>query len=72
MTFDEDGFPIRGLRTFGEIAHYVRCVPYQPKLENVINLLWNSPDYTMTIKTGTEDDHALLMASIFRTCKYED
>ena len=30
LKFDEDGFPIRGLRTFGEIAHYVRCVPYQP------------------------------------------
>jgi len=26
----------------------------------------------MTIKTGTEEDHALLMASIFRTVKYED
>ena len=31
IKFDEDGFPIRGLRTFGEIAHYVRCVPYHPK-----------------------------------------
>jgi hypothetical protein len=26
----------------------------------------------MTIKTGTEEDHALLMASIFRTVKHED
>jgi len=26
----------------------------------------------MTIKTGSEEDHALLMVSIFRTVKYED
>lgn len=26
----------------------------------------------MTIKIGTEEDHALLMASIFRTVKHED
>jgi hypothetical protein len=74
LKFDEDGFPIRGLRTFGEIAHYVRCVPYKQKenVGNSENQLWCSPDFTMTIKTGTEEDHALLMASIFRTVKYED
>ena len=33
--------------------------------------LITSPDFTAIIKTGTEDDHALLMASIFRTCKME-
>jgi hypothetical protein len=26
----------------------------------------------MTIKVGTEEDHALLMASLMRTCKHED
>lgn len=26
----------------------------------------------MTIKVGTEEDHALLMASVFRTCKHEE
>ena len=26
----------------------------------------------MTIKVGTEEDHALLMASIFRTSKHEE
>ena len=25
----------------------------------------------MTIKVGNEDDHALLMASLMRTCKHE-
>jgi hypothetical protein len=28
LGFDEDGKPKRGIRTFGEIAHYVRCIPY--------------------------------------------
>lgn len=36
------------------------------------NNLWTSPDFTSVIQVGSEDDHALLMASIFRTCKYED
>jgi hypothetical protein len=39
---------------------------------STLNQLWNSPDFVMTIKTGTDEDHALLMASIFRTIKYED
>ena len=34
--------------------------------------MWTSPDFTSSIKIGSEDDHALLMASIFRTCKHED
>ena len=34
--------------------------------------MWTSPDFTASIKIGSEDDHALLMASIFRTCKHED
>lgn len=34
--------------------------------------LWCSPDFTATIRVGSEEDHALLMASIFRTVKHED
>lgn len=34
--------------------------------------LWCSPDFTATRMVGTEEDHALLMASIMRTCKHED
>jgi len=72
--FDEEGNPKRGLRTFGEIAHYVRCIPYQNRDGLTVNdlSLWCSPDFTVTIKVGTEEDHALLMASIFRTVKHED
>lgn len=69
LTFDEDGKPVRGLRTFGEIAHYVRCIPY---LNEDIGDIWCSPDFIMSRKVGTDIDHALLMASIFRTSKYED
>eukprot|EP00919_Chromeraceae_sp_WS-2016_P014337 GHVR01033723.1.p1 GENE.GHVR01033723.1~~GHVR01033723.1.p1 ORF type:complete len:270 (+),score=49.81 GHVR01033723.1:506-1315(+) len=36
------------------------------------NAIWCSPEFTMSIKVGTEEDHALLMASIMRTCKHED
>ena len=34
--------------------------------------MWASPDFTLNKKVGTEIDHALLMASIFRTVKQED
>jgi hypothetical protein len=72
LDFDEDGFPIRGIRTFGEIAHYVRCIPYQSRDTGTQDSVWCSPDFTTTIKIGTEEDHALLMASLFRTVKHED
>lgn len=34
--------------------------------------VWCSADFTLKVKSGTEVDHAILMASMFRTCKYED
>lgn len=73
LQFDEDGEPIRGLRTFGELAHFVRCFPYQSR-EGLLqeDELWCSPDYMLTQKAGSQDDHCLLMASLFRTCKWED
>jgi len=72
LDFDEDGFPIRGIRTFGEIAHYVRCIPFQTRDMGLQDSVWCSPDFTMTIKIGTEEDHAILLASLFRTVKHED
>lgn len=49
LNFDEDGEPIRGLRTFGELAHYVRCIPYQER-DGLYNAekLWCSPDFILT------------------------
>ena len=73
IKFDADQKPIRGVRTLAEIAHYVRCIPYMSREGLGFNesRLWTSPDFTSTIKVGSDDDHALLMASIFRTCKLE-
>lgn len=73
LNFDKDGEPIRGLRTFGELAHYVRCFPYQSR-EGLFSdgQLWCSPDYMLRQKCGSEEDHCLLMASLFRTSKWED
>ena len=35
-------------------------------------MMWCSPDFTVTRKIGTEEDHAILMASLMRTVKYEN
>lgn len=34
--------------------------------------IWASPDFLLTIKIGTIDEHAVLLASLFRSCKYEN
>lgn len=72
LKFDEDGNPIRGLRTFAELAHYVRCIPYKDYDSYFASQIWCTPDFLMTRLIGCEDDHALLMASLFRTVKHED
>lgn len=72
MNFDESGNPIRGVRTLGEIAHFVRCLPYHQRDNFGQQLVWCSPDFILKSKIGNELDHALLMASLFRTSKYED
>lgn len=51
-----------------EAAHYVRCIPYRAH-EN--DKIWCSPDYLLTLRVGSIEEHALLMASLFRACKYE-
>jgi hypothetical protein len=71
LNFDEDGNPKRGLRTFGEIAHYVRCIPFKAHEGAAAHDVWCTPDFLMTQKIGDEDDHAILMASVFRTVKHE-
>lgn len=73
LNFDDENHPVRGIRTLGEIAHFVRCIPFQQRegLTFFGEDVWTSPDFTLNIKTGTEFDHALLMASLMRTCKHE-
>jgi hypothetical protein len=58
----------RGVRTMGEVAHFIRCIPFKV-MEN--NKIWASPDFLMTIRVGTISEHALLLASMFRTVKFE-
>lgn len=48
LLFDEDGNPRRGLRTFGEIAHYVRCIPYKGREGFAADTIWCTPDFLMT------------------------
>lgn len=71
LNFDDKGLPVRGVRTFGEIAHYVRCLPFEPRESFGLLNVWCSPDFTLKRKIGNEFDHALLMASLFRTSKHE-
>ena len=64
----ENGELRRGIRTLGEVAHFVRCIPFK-FTEN--DKIWSSPDFLLSIKIGTLEEHALLMASMFRAVKYE-
>lgn len=52
----------------GEVAHFVRCVPFKSH-ENPH--IWSSPDFLLTMRIGSIEEHALLMASMFRAVKYE-
>ena len=73
IKFDEDEKPMVGIRTFAECAHYVRCIPYcNPGDFEKDDLQWCGPDFIITRRVGTEDDHALIMASLMRTSKHED
>ena len=73
IKFDENEKPVIGIRTFAECAHYVRCIPYCNAGDvEKDDLQWCGPDFVITRRVGTEDDHALMMASIMRTSKHED
>jgi hypothetical protein len=73
IKFDEEENPVVGIRTFAECAHYVRCIPFcNADDKDKDTLMWCSPDFIITRKVGTEEDHALLMVSLMRTSKHED
>lgn len=59
----------RGIRTLREVAHYVRYIPY---LSENHHHFWMPPPVTLTVKAGTVQDHALLMASMFRSVEHEE
>jgi hypothetical protein len=58
----------RGVRTLHEVAHFVRCIPY---LKNEDQTVWTPPPVMLTLRAGQIQDHALLMASMFRSVEYE-
>lgn len=68
VEFDTDGQVVRGIRTLGEVAHFVRCLAFKPNEQPKI---WSSPDFLLTMKIGTVEEHTLLLASMFRAVKYE-
>ena len=59
---------MRGIRTLGEVAHFVRCIPFK---NHEVSMVWSSPDFLLTMRIGSIDEHALLMASMFRAVKFE-
>lgn len=59
---------VRGVRTLAEVAHFVRCIPFKVHEDPKI---WSSPDFLLNLKIGTIEEHALLMASMFRAVKFE-
>lgn len=59
----------RGIRTLKEVAHFVRSIGITPSFDE--KDIWSSPDVMLTMREGQLHDHALLMASMFRACKYE-
>ena len=60
----------RGLRTLEEIAHFVRCIPAL-KCKIPPDIL-TPPDVVITMRGGQIFDKAILMASMFRACQYEN
>ena len=61
---------VRGIRTLSEVAHFVRCVAFKNQ-DYQRDRIWSSPDFVLTLRLGSVEEHALLLASMFRAVKYE-
>ncbi|TNV87010.1 hypothetical protein FGO68_gene4983 [Halteria grandinella] len=64
----------RGIRTLTEIAHFVRCLPFREGafLLGGRDRVWASPDFMLKMRVGSVEEHAILLASMFRACKFEE
>ena len=69
-TLSNDGMQ-RGIRTLSEVAHFVRCIPFRAQSDYQLERVWASPDFVLTMRLGTQEEHALVLASMFRGVKYE-
>ena len=59
------------MKTYGEIAHFVRCIPFfEESRKN--NEIWMSSDFLLTLKKGNVQDHAILLANLFMGCEFEN
>ena len=49
------------LHSLSEIAHFVRCIPFQKELNEEI---WSSPDFLIKTKKGNTSEHSIIMACL--------
>lgn len=72
LIIGKDGTLVRGIRTMSEVAHFVRCIPFRAQSEYQMDRVWASPDFVLTMRLGTVEEHALLLGSMLRGVKHED
>jgi hypothetical protein len=58
------------MKTFGEMAHFVRCIPFFDESRKTSDI-WMSSDFLLTLKKGNIQDHCILLANLFMGCEYE-
>ncbi len=54
------------------MAHFVKCLPFRTNIESEVQRLWCSPDFVLMMRQGSLEEHAILLASMFRGVKYEN
>ena len=69
----------KGIRTLQEVAHFVRCLPFRgsqdyfsTSAEAGDQSVWASADFVLALRRASLEEHAILMASMFRAVKFED
>lgn len=58
------------LKTYGELAHFVRCIPFFEETRKS-NDIWMSSDFLLTLKKGNVQDHCIFLANLFMGCQNE-
>ena len=59
-----------------EVAHFVRCIPFRRSQEyfsadSSVSQVWAPPDFLLSLRRGSIEEHALLLASMFRGVKQD-
>lgn len=58
------------MKTYGELAHFVRCIPFFEETRKSSNI-WMSSDFLLTLKKGNVQDHCIFLANLFMGCENE-